>query len=119
MAERLPSPIEAGLRCVCPRCGEGPVFAGYLGVRSRCVRCGLDLTFAQTTEGPPVFVIFVVGFLVVGAAALSEVAFDIHPLVHLALWIPATVILSLVLLRPFKATMIALHYRNIVRDTGA
>jgi uncharacterized protein (DUF983 family) len=118
VAGRLPSPFDAGLRCVCPRCGEGRVFVGYLKVRSRCESCGLDLTFAQTTEGPAVFVIFVVGFIIVGAAALTEVAFHPHPLVHLAIWIPAILILSLALLPPFKATMIALHYRNIIHEGG-
>ena len=39
-------------------------------------------------------------------------------MLHLAIWIPAIIILSLVLLRPFKATMIALSYRNIVREGG-
>jgi uncharacterized protein (DUF983 family) len=119
MAERMPSPFDAGFKCVCPRCGEGPVFSGYLQVRSKCESCGLDLTFAQSTEGPAVFIIFVVGFAVIAAAALTEVAFHPHPILHLALWIPATIILSLILLRPFKATMIALHYRNIVQEGGS
>ena len=38
-------------------------------------------------------------------------------MVHLALWIPATIILSLALLRPFKGIMIALHFRHFVKDT--
>lgn len=114
MTGRLPSPLDAGLRCACPRCGEGPLFAGYLTVRRNCESCGLDLAFTDGHEGPAVFIIFIVGFIVIAAAALSEVAFHLHPLVHLALWIPATVILSLLLLRPFKALLIALHYRNVV-----
>lgn len=116
MAERLPSPFDAGWRCVCPRCGEGPLFKGFLTPRARCESCGLDLGFAEGSEGPAVFIIFIVGFIVVGAAALTEVAFHPHPMLHLALWIPATIILSLILLRPFKATMIAFHYRHIIRD---
>lgn len=118
MAGRRPSPIEAGFRCACPRCGEGPLFTGYLRPRARCENCGLDLGFAEGSEGPAVFIIFIVGFVVIAAAALTEMAFHPHPMLHLALWIPATVILSLILLRPFKATMIALHYRH-VRDGDA
>jgi uncharacterized protein (DUF983 family) len=118
VAERLPSPFEAGFKCVCPRCGESPVFTGFLTVRSRCESCGLDLTFAQSSEGPAVFIIFIVGFIVIAAAALTEVAFRPHPMLHLALWIPATIVLSLLLLRPLKATMIAFHYRTIVREGG-
>ncbi len=116
MAERLPSPFDAGLRCACPRCGEGPLFSGYLKLRPRCESCGLDLSFAEGSEGPAVFIIFIVGFIVVAAAALTEVAFHLHPMLHLALWIPATLILSLILLRPFKAAMIAFHYRHIARE---
>jgi uncharacterized protein (DUF983 family) len=116
LAERLPSPFDAGLRCVCPRCGEGALFRGYLTVRPTCESCGLDLGFTEGSEGPAVFIIFVVGFIVIAAAAITEVAFHPHPMLHLALWIPATIILSLILLRPFKATMIALHYRNIVHQ---
>lgn len=115
-SERLPSPFDAGLRCVCPRCGKGPLFRGYLTVRPRCETCGLDLSFMDGHEGPAVFVIFVVGFVIIAAAALTEVAFHPHPLVHLALWIPATIVLSLLLLRPFKATLVALHYRSIVHE---
>jgi uncharacterized protein (DUF983 family) len=118
MAERPPSVFDAGWRCVCPRCGEGPVFTGFLTVRSRCESCGLDLSFAQSSEGPAVFIIFIVGFIVVAAAALTEVTFHPHPLLHLGLWIPATIVLSLLLLRPFKSTMIAFHYRTIIREGG-
>ena len=104
------------MRCACPRCGEGRVFRGYLTLRPQCESCGLDLRFAEGSEGPAVFIIFIVGFIVIAAAALTEVAFHPHPMLHLALWIPATIILSLLLLRPFKATMIALHYRHIVHE---
>jgi uncharacterized protein (DUF983 family) len=116
VAERLPSPFDAGIKCACPRCGEGPLFLGYLKLRSRCESCGLDLSFAEGSEGPAVFIIFIVGFIVIAAAALTEVAFHPHPMLHLALWIPATIILSLVLLRPFKAIMIAFQYRHIVHE---
>lgn len=114
--ERMPSPIDAGFKCVCPRCGEGPLYSGFLKVRPSCESCGLDFSFTEGSEGPAVFIIFIVGFVVVGAAALTEIAFHPHPLVHLALWIPATIILSLLLLRPFKALMIAYHYRHLVHE---
>jgi uncharacterized protein (DUF983 family) len=119
MAERLPSPFDAGFRCVCPRCGEGPLFTGYLTLRKRCESCGLEFGFAEGSEGPAVFIILIVGVVIVGAAALTEVAFHPHPMLHLAMWIPANLILSLLLLRPFKGIMIALHYRHIVHDGSA
>ena len=107
-----PAPILTGLRCRCPRCGKGRLFRGFLGVAPRCEQCGLDLAFADSGDGPAIFIIFIVGFLVVTLFAITEVVFHPAPYVHLALWIPTTVILCLALLRPFKGVMIALQYRH-------
>lgn len=106
-----PSPWAAGMGCKCPRCGEGPLYSGYLKVASRCESCGLDLTFAENGDGPAVLIIFIVGAIVGTAALLVDMAFRPSLLVHLLLWLPATLILSLALLRPFKATMVAFQYR--------
>ena len=113
--ERLPSPFATGIKCRCPRCGEAPLFKGFLTTYARCESCGLDLSFAEG-EGPAVFIILIVGVVIIAAAALTEMAFHPHPLMHLALWIPATIILSLALLRPLKAIMIALQYHHIVHE---
>jgi uncharacterized protein (DUF983 family) len=119
MAERLPSPFAAGLRCRCPRCGEGHLFIGYLKPVRRCESCGADLSFSENTEGPAVFIILIVGFIIIGAAAAVEGIFHPAPFVHLLLWLPATVILSLGLLRPFKATLIALQYQRIHHEDAS
>lgn len=113
MAERLPSPFVTGLKSRCPHCGEGALYSGFLKTVDRCESCGTDLSFAATTEGPAVFIILIVGFVIMGAAAVVETLFHPAPFVHLLLWLPATVILSLALLRPFKATLIALQYQRM------
>lgn len=107
-----PSAIVTGLRCRCPRCGEGALFRSYLKVASRCESCGLDFGFADSGDGPAIFIIFIVGFIVVALAAISEAMFHPHPMLHLAMWIPLTIMLCLLLLPPFKGVMIALQYRN-------
>lgn len=106
------SPIAAGLRSRCPRCGKGPLFAGFLTLAPACTVCGLDYGFADSGDGPAVFVIFVAGAVVVACALVTDVLFHPPPFIHLAMWIPLTVVLCLALLRPFKALMIALQYRN-------
>ena len=110
--ERFPSPFRTGLLGRCPRCGEGHLYSGYLKVADRCESCGQDFAFAQSGDGPAVFIILIVGFIIVGAAAVVESLFHPAPMVHLFLWIPATIILSLALLPPFKATLIALQFQN-------
>lgn len=112
VAERLPSAFATGLACRCPRCAEGALFRGFLKPVSRCESCGLDLSWAEATEGPAVFIILIVGFVIVGAAAAVEAIFHPAPFMHLLLWLPGTVILALALMRPLKATMVALQFHN-------
>ena len=116
MSDSLVSPFSAGIRCVCPRCGEGDLFSGHLKVAPRCESCGLDLKFADSGDGPAVFVIFAVAPIVIILAFIVEALFHPAPWMHLVLWIPTIILLSLWFLRPFKATMIALQYQ---RQAGA
>ncbi|MDP3523371.1 MAG: DUF983 domain-containing protein [Hoeflea sp.] len=105
-------PVKAGLRGRCPRCGEGALIEGLLGVKPRCAVCGLDNSFADAGDGPAVFVILIIGFIVVGLALWLEVNYSPALWVHLMLWIPLSTVLSLTLLRALKGLMIALQYRN-------
>ncbi|MDF2095936.1 DUF983 domain-containing protein [Aquibaculum arenosum] len=113
------SPLAAGLGCRCPRCGQGRLFDGFLTVQDRCERCGLDLKSADSGDGPAVFLIFILGFLVVPAALLFESWVEPPLWVHAVLW--GVVILggAIAMLRPFKATMIALQYRHKASDSGS
>lgn len=106
------SPFAAGLSCRCPRCGKGKLFRGFLDIAPSCTACGLDYGFADSGDGPAVFVILLAGFIVVAAAFWVEVAYEPPLWVHAALWIPATLLVTLGLLRPFKGVLVALQYRN-------
>jgi len=105
-------PIEAGLKGRCPRCGEGRLFSGLLSVAPRCGVCGLDNSFADAGDGPAVFVILIIGFVVVGLALWMEVTINPPLWVHFMLWIPLTVVLCLAALRLIKGVLITLQYRN-------
>ena len=106
------SPYETGLGCRCPRCGQGRLFSGYLTTAPRCEVCGLDYGFIDAGDGPAVFVILIVGFVVVGAALLTEVAYQPPYWVHALLWLPLILLLSLGMVRPLKGLMIALQYHH-------
>lgn len=112
VSQDKPSPFLSGLLCRCPRCGEGKLFAGYLKVAPSCAVCGLDLKFADSGDGPAIFVIFLVSPLIIVLALIVGALFNPPPFVHLILWIPTTIILCLALLPPFKATLVALQYRH-------
>ena len=81
----LSGAITAGLSCACPRCGQG-----------------------RSGDGPAVFIIFLAGAIVVGAALVTEILFQSPYWVHAALWLPLIVLVTLGPLRPMKGLMIAL-----------
>ena len=105
-------PVKAGLSGRCPRCGEGRLFKGFLTVGERCGNCRLDYSFADAGDGPAVFVILIIGFVVVGLALWMEVSYNPPLWVHFMLWIPLTLVLSLAALRAIKGLLIVLQYRN-------
>lgn len=105
------SPFSAGMRCVCPRCGKGRLFKGFLTVADRCDACGLDLAKQDTGDGPAVFLIFILGFLVVPVALIVSLKVEWPLWLHALVWGTLILGLALGMLRPAKATMLALQYR--------
>lgn len=106
------SPYAVGLGGKCPRCGEGALFEGFLGLRKECETCGLDYAKADAGDGPAVFVIFIVGFAAVAAAFVARFVFFAPVWLAFVISAGLAVALILILLRPLKATLIALQYAN-------
>jgi uncharacterized protein (DUF983 family) len=106
------SPFVTGLLCRCPRCGKGKLYQGFLTLRPRCEKCGLDYSFIDAGDGPAVFVMFFAGFVVVGAALAVEVAYQPPFWVHAVLWGPLILLTTIGPLRPMKGLLIALQYHH-------
>jgi uncharacterized protein (DUF983 family) len=107
------SPFLTGMTCKCPACGKGKLFSGFLDVQPVCTECGQDLKSIDSGDGPAVFVIFIVGFIVIGLCFWVQFTFNPPFWLQLVIWIPMIIILSLGLLRPLKGLMIALQYVHI------
>ena len=105
------SPILSAILGRCPRCGAGRLFSGYLKVAESCPDCGLDYTGHDAADGPVVPIMLIVGFLSASGALWLE--FTSHPptWVHLIIWSPMILMLSLALLRPFKALFIGAQFK--------
>ena len=110
--DTLSGSILTGLSCLCPRCGSGKLFQGFLTLRPRCESCGLDYGFADSGDGPAVFIMLLAGSIVVGAALITEVLYRPPFWVHAALWLPLILIVTLGPLRPMKGLLIALQYHH-------
>jgi uncharacterized protein (DUF983 family) len=116
LSAAAPGALRAALLGLCPRCGKGKLFAGYLTVAPRCAHCGLDYADFDAGDGPAVFVILIVGAIVAGGALILEVNVAPPYWVHAAIWLPATVILSFALLRLAKALLLVLQYKHQARE---
>ena len=107
-----PSPYATGLSGRCPRCGGGRLFDGFLELAPSCEACGLDYGFADAGDGPAVIVTLLAGFIVVGAALVVEVKYEPPMWLHLAIFLPLTLVVCLGMLRPLKGILVSLQYRN-------
>lgn len=105
-------PLKVGLKGCCPRCGHGRLFDGVLSIKPRCAACGLDYAFADAGDGPAVFVILIVGFIIIGLVLWLQVNYGPPIWVHILLFGPLTLVLSLLALRWSKGIFIALQYRH-------
>lgn len=105
-------PVKTGIASKCPRCGHGHLFDGFLKVRSECASCKLDFAFADSGDGPAVFVMTAVGFIVVGLALWMEVNYSPPFWVHLLVGLPLGLSLCLYLLRMMKGITICMQYKH-------
>ena len=115
LEERRYPPISAvttGLAGRCPRCGDGHMFQGFLTVTPKCEVCGLDFSFADSGDGPAVFVTLLAGFLVLGVALAVDIAYEPPLWLYIVVFMPLTIIVCLGLLRPLKGLLIASQYKN-------
>lgn len=110
------SPVSAGLRARCPRCGEGRLFNGFLDLKPKCEACGLDYGFADAGDGPAVFIMMIAGFIIVGLALWVEFTWQPPYWLHAVLWIPLIIVLPLGMLRPLKGWLVAQQYRHSARE---
>ena len=94
------------------------MFSGLLKIRSRCSVCDLDLSAVDSGDGPASLAVFAVGAIVVGLAFWVEFRFEPPVWVHVILWPPITVGLTVGLMRPLKAALVALQFQHRRREMG-
>jgi uncharacterized protein (DUF983 family) len=99
-----------GLALRCPSCGRGALFRRYLKVSDACPSCGEELHHQRADDAPPYFTIAIVGHVVVGGVLALERAYHPPIWVHAAVWLPVTVLASLLLLPRIKGAIVGLQW---------
>ncbi len=100
--------LGRGLMGRCPSCAQTHIFNGWLRVVPACLVCGAPLGRFRADDAPPYFVIFATGHIVVPLLFWMETAMHPPLWVHAAIWIPFSVALAAVLLRPVKGATVGL-----------
>jgi hypothetical protein len=108
----MTNPYAAGALGRCPRCGQGALFKGFLGLQPACPACGVSFAASDSSEGPAVFIILIAGFLMAFGALFHMIAFNPPVWVLLVVWLPLSVVVCLGLLRPMKGLMVASQLAN-------
>jgi uncharacterized protein (DUF983 family) len=102
--------LKRGLRGRCPRCGEGKLFRAFLKVDDHCSVCGQDFTAHRADDLPAYLVIVIVGHIVVPAALWIETNYSPPVALQLAIYLPFTLIASLLLLQPVKGAVVGIQW---------
>jgi uncharacterized protein (DUF983 family) len=99
--------MKRGFSSLCPRCGAGALFSRFLVVADHCRTCGTALHHQRADDAPPYFTMFIVGHVVIALLLLVERRYHPDIWIHLTLWLPLTVGLSLWLLPRIKGALVA------------
>ena len=104
--------LARGIRCRCPRCGEGKLFLRWLKPHGECAHCGLDLTPQQTDDFPAYLSIFVTGHLMAPLIILLATDYAMSTMQMALIVFPIAIAMMLGLLQPAKGAVVAAQWWN-------
>jgi uncharacterized protein (DUF983 family) len=99
--------LARGARGLCPACGAGRLFSGYLRLAPECTACHAPLGRIRADDAPPYFTILIAGHLLLPGVFLVERAWQPAMWMHMAIWLPAFAIVCTLALRPVKGAVVA------------
>lgn len=110
--------MKRGFLGRCPHCGEGRLFASFVKTFDRCEVCGEELHHHRADDFPAYLVVVIVGHVIVGAFMSVEAITTLSLAQHLAIWLPATALSAIALLRPVKGAVIGLQWALYMHGFG-
>ncbi len=102
--------VKRGFHGRCPRCGQGKLFRAFLKVDDHCSVCGQDFTPHRADDLPAYLVIVIVGHLLVPVILAIETAYSPPVALQLMIYLPLTLVASLLLLQPVKGSVVGLQW---------
>jgi uncharacterized protein (DUF983 family) len=102
--------LMRGLRRLCPRCGEGKMFSGYLSVQHACAACGMEFEPLRSDDAPPYFTLFIVGHVMLSLYVAAWRFVEAPLWAQAVFWCGLTAVMSLALLPFIKGGVMAVIF---------
>jgi len=110
--------MRNGMHCRCPQCGEGRLYRSFSKTVEVCKHCELEIHHHRADDFPAYLVLLIVGHITVGGMLMVEATTSLPMWVHLAIWLPLTLILAIALLQPVKGAIIGLQWALYMHGFG-
>ncbi len=107
-----------GFRRVCPECGEGRMFGGFLKTADYCSHCRLPIHYHRADDAPPYFTILILGHIIIPLVLLTEKQWAPPEWLHYVVWLPLTLAACLLMLPRIKGILIGLQWSRRMHGFG-
>ncbi len=104
----------------CPKCREGDIYPSLRAfkLKDKCDVCGLALSQNDNADGPAVFVMAILCFMIVPSALALDLTIQPPIWVHAVLWGSLTILLSILGLKPMTGLIMHLQFKHRPGDFG-
>lgn len=102
--------MRTGWSQTCPACGKGALYKSYLKVNDTCPSCREELHHHRADDAPPYFTMMITGHVIVAGVLLLERHYAPEYWVHMAIWGPLLLVMSLWLLPRVKGALVGLQW---------
>jgi uncharacterized protein (DUF983 family) len=116
--EGQPGIAKAALFGLCPECGAKTLFAGPARFSERCSGCGLDYSGFNVGDGPAALLTLLIGALIIILAIILDSAVRPPFWVHVVIWVPFTIAMTIYALRVSKGALLAAEHYNRAHEAG-
>lgn len=110
--------MKRGFLGRCPHCGKGKLFRAYLKTADNCSECGEAFHHHRADDLPAYLVVVIVGHIVVGGFMGMEAMTDWPAWLHLAMWVPITLVMCLAMVGPVKGAVVGLQWAYYMHGFG-
>ncbi len=100
----------------CPVCGQGRLFGGYIRAVGSCSVCAAPLGMVRADDAPPYFTIFITAHLIIAMVVVCGQRTSLPVWSMIALFLPLTLVVAMLLLRPIKGATVAVALKLGLMD---